>query len=315
MKNRKLQAAVLSWLTAGMFIVQPPLTLAAAIEADQRAGMANQPIVTETASHVPLVNITTPTAGGVSRNLYTMFNVPQSGAILNNATAMTNTKLAGWINKNPFLLGGAAKIIVNEITNANPTHINGFLEVAGNKASVVIANPNGIMVNGGGFINTANALLTTGRPEYDHIGNLQDIRVEKGTVSVDGAGLNGREADSVSIYTRAAEINAWLWANYLNITTGANIINTKTGTINLTEAKENITIKADTVQNENEAFSMKRVSTALVRNPRRIRIDEAGHSERGKVFNASEFRDLDSGYGAYHNGNAGKINVWEWLNE
>lgn len=483
--------------------------------------MANQPIVTETASHVPLVNITTPTAGGVSRNLYTMFNVPQSGAILNNATAMTNTKLAGWINKNPFLLGGAAKIIVNEITSANPTHINGFLEVAGNKASVVIANPNGIMVNGGGFINTANALLTTGRPEYDHIGNLQDIRVEKGTVAVDGAGLNGREADSVSIYTRAAEINAGLWANYLNITTGANIINTKTGTINLTEAKseqpqvawdvsavggmyagvieligtekglgvnnagtigatkaisldadgtlrtsgdiysegtarlyateiinheggritggdmvlssqsvrnernaeleaalqkeqaklkekenaleaayaedvtgfrnnaqitayennikaaalaydnqlekvkaaqselnehkagtikaasslniaaesmrntsgavmqsagdigiqagtvlnrgalleakENIIIKADTVQNENEAFSMKRVSTALVRNPRRIRIDEAGHSERGKVFDASEFRDLDSGYGAYHNGNAGKI--------
>ena len=521
MKNRKLQAAVLSWLTAGMFIVQPPLTLAAAIEADQRAGMANQPIVTETASHVPLVNITTPTAGGVSRNLYTMFNVPQSGAILNNATAMTNTKLAGWINKNPFLLGGAAKIIVNEITSANPTHINGFLEVAGNKASVVIANPNGIMVNGGGFINTANALLTTGRPEYDHIGNLQDIRVEKGTVAVDGAGLNGREADSVSIYTRAAEINAGLWANYLNITTGANIINTKTGTINLTEAKseqpqvaldvsavggmyagvieligtekglgvnnagtigatkaisldadgtlrtsgdiysegtarlnateiinheggritgrdmvlssqsvrnernaeleavlqkeqaklkekeneleaayaedvtgfrnnaqitayennikaaalaydnqlekvkaaqselnehkagtikaasslniaaesmrntsgavmqsagdigiqagtvlnrgalleakENITIKADTVQNENEAFSMKRVSTALVRNPRRIRIDEAGHSERGKVFDASEFRELGSGYGAYHQGNAGKI--------
>lgn len=79
-------------------------------------------------------------------------------------------------------------------------------EVVGNKASVVIANPNGIMVNGGGFINTANALLTTGRPEYDHIGNLQDIRVEKGTVSVEGAGLNGREADSVSIYTRAARL-------------------------------------------------------------------------------------------------------------
>lgn len=162
-----------------VFLIQPPLTLAAAIEADRKAGMENRPLVTETASHVPMVYITTPTAGGVSRNMYSMFNVPQGGAILNNATAMANTKLAGWINMNPFLLGGAAKIIVNEVTSSNPTNINGFLEVAGNKASVVIANPNGIMIHGGGFINTANALLTTGRPGYDGLGNLQDIRVEK----------------------------------------------------------------------------------------------------------------------------------------
>lgn len=93
------------------------------------------------------------------------------------------------------------------------------------------------MINGGGFINTANALLTTGRPGYDGIGNLQDIRVEKGTVSVEGAGLNGREVDSVSIYARVADINADLWANYLNITTGIDNINTKTGAINAIAAK------------------------------------------------------------------------------
>ena len=60
----------------------------------------------------------------------------------------------------------------------------------------------------------------------------------------------------------------------------------------LLEAKENIAIQADHIKNENEAFSMKRVSTALVKNPRRIRIDEAGHSERGQVFDASEFHNL-----------------------
>lgn len=76
----------------------------------------------------------------------------------------------------------------------------------------------------------------------------------------------------------------------------------------LLEAKENIAIQADHIKNENEAFSMKRVSTALVKNPRRIRIDEAGHSERGQVFDASEFHNLGSGYGAYHQGNDGKIN-------
>ncbi len=144
---------------------------------------------------------------------------------------MTNTKLAGWINKNPFLLGGAAKIIVNEVTSLRPTNIKGFLEVAGNKASVVIANPNGITVNGGGFINTGSALLTTGKSQYDGIGNLQDIRVSQGNVVVDGNGLNGREADSVSIYARAAEINAGLWADYLKVVTGSNSINMNTGEI------------------------------------------------------------------------------------
>ncbi|MDD6134367.1 MAG: hypothetical protein PUB49_06615 [Selenomonadaceae bacterium] len=123
MKERKLKTAVATWLTAGLFVVQPPIGLAAAIEADQKAPMANRPMVMETPSNLPLVNITTPTSGGVSRNLYSMFDIPKSGVVLNNATTMTNTKLAGWINKNPFLLGGAAKVIVNEVTSLRPTNI------------------------------------------------------------------------------------------------------------------------------------------------------------------------------------------------
>ncbi len=204
MRKRKLEVGIIAWLTAGVFVMQSSITFAACIEADQRANMSNRPIVKETANHLPLINITSPTAGGVSRNMYSLFNVPGNGAILNNALSMTDTKLAGWINRNPFLQGGAAKVIVNEVTSANPSYINGFLEVAGNKASVVIANPNGISVNGGGFINTADAILTTGRPEYGRGGNLQDFRVERGHVSVEGDGLNGCESDSVSIYTRAA---------------------------------------------------------------------------------------------------------------
>ena len=95
MKERKLKTAVATWLTAGLFVVQPPIGLAEAIEADQKAPMANRPMVMETPSNLPLVNITTPTSGGVSRNLYSMFDIPKSGVVLNNATTMTNTKLVG----------------------------------------------------------------------------------------------------------------------------------------------------------------------------------------------------------------------------
>ena len=70
------------------------------------------------------------------------------------------------------MMRGSANVIVNEITSHNPTNMNGFIEVAGHKASVVIANPNGITVDGGGFINTDRAVLTTGKPEYDLSGNL-----------------------------------------------------------------------------------------------------------------------------------------------
>ncbi|MGV7830005.1 two-partner secretion domain-containing protein, partial [Mycobacterium kansasii] len=54
---------------------------------------------------------------------------------------------------NPNLLpGGSARIIVNQVTSTSPTTIQGYTEVAGQRAEVVIANPNGITVSGGGFI-------------------------------------------------------------------------------------------------------------------------------------------------------------------
>lgn len=125
---------------------------------------------------------------------------------------------------------GPARIIVNQVTGSSATAMNGFLEVAGNKADVVIANPNGITVNGGGFINTGRAILTTGKPEFDAGENLEDLRVNgNGTILIDGKGLDGRKADSLAIYTRAARVNAAIWANTLQVTTGANAIEAETG--------------------------------------------------------------------------------------
>lgn len=41
--------------------------------------------------------ITAPTAGGVSRNRYADFNVPERGAVLNNSYTPTQTQLAGYV--------------------------------------------------------------------------------------------------------------------------------------------------------------------------------------------------------------------------
>lgn len=228
MKRRKLAKRIAILLSFGAFFTDTVLMAAAPILPDTKAPAERQPLVMETASGIPLVNITAPTAGGVSRNAYTDFNVPKEGAILNNSYRQSETQLAGWVQGNSGMAKGTAKIIVNEVTSANPTAMKGFLEVAGDRASVVIANPNGITVNGGGFINTNKAILTTGTPLYDGNGNLRSFHVDGGTVAFEGDGLEGRKADSVAILSRAIRLNAGLWANQLDLRTGVNEIDAET---------------------------------------------------------------------------------------
>ena len=133
---------------------------------------------------------------------------------------------------------GTAKVIVNEVTSGRPTALNGLMEVAGRAASVVVANPDGIRVNGGGFINTSRAVLTTGRPQYGSDGSLRTLQVAQGTVRVDGKGLDARGADSLTVLTRAAEINAGIWAKEAGIVTGANDIDYDTGALTVTRGKD-----------------------------------------------------------------------------
>ena len=140
---------------------------------------------------------------------------------------MANTSLAGYVPGNANMMRGSASVIVNEVTSHNPTNMNGFIEVAGRKASVVVANPNGITVDGGGFINTDRAVLTTGKPEYDSNGNLNTYRVEQGSIAINGKGLNAKESNSLQILTEAAQVNAGVWANAVETRTGKNLVDAK----------------------------------------------------------------------------------------
>ena len=195
---------------------------------DPKAEARHQPQVEETANGIPLVNITAPSSGGVSRNEYEIFNVPDKGAILNNSYTLSKTELAGYVQGNNNMAERPAKIIVNEVTGAGSTSMDGFLEVAGNRADVVIANPNGITVNGGGFINTGKAFLTTGKPVYDGEDHLQRFDITGGDILIEGKGLGGKETGSLAILSRAVKINAGIWAKDLHITTGANTVDAKT---------------------------------------------------------------------------------------
>lgn len=225
--SQRLLSGMLSFLLA----TQPLLPAMAAVITPEGNTQMDK-----AANGVPVVNIATPNQSGISHNKYNDYNVGKEGLILNNATGQfTQTQLGGIIQNNPNLQPGKeASGIINEVTGANRSQLQGYTEVAGKAANVMVANPYGITCNGCGFINTPNATLTTGKPVLDANGNLQSLEVSKGSITIEGKGLDGSQSDAVSIIARATEINAALHAKDLTVIAGANRVaaNGQTSTLN-----------------------------------------------------------------------------------
>lgn len=196
---------------------------AAQVVADPNAPGNQRPTVLETANGTPQINIQTPSAAGVSRNTYQRFDVDQQGAILNNSRGNTQSQLGGWVQGNPWLAGGTARVILNEVNGANPSQLRGYVEVAGDRAQVVIANPAGIDCDGCGFINANRITLTTGTPMFNG-GALEGYRVQGGAIHIFGAGMDASRVDYTDLIARSVQLNAGLWARQLQVTTGANTV-------------------------------------------------------------------------------------------
>lgn len=178
---------------------------------------------------VPIVNIATPNASGLSHNQFHDYNVGAQGVILNNGAAQTsNTQLGGHVIGNPNLKNsGSAQAILNEVISGNPSQLRGYTEVAGQSARVIVANPYGITCNGCGFINAPRVTLTTGKPVLEN-GRLDRFQVDQGTVAIEGAGINATNIDRFEIITRSARINAQIQAQNLAIVAGRNDVNADT---------------------------------------------------------------------------------------
>lgn len=202
----------------------------AQVVADPNAPGNQRPTVITAPSGAPLVNITTPSAAGVSRNTYRQFDVGAQGVVLNNSRTGAQTQLGGPVQGNPWLAGGTARVILNEVNSANPSHLNGYIEVAGDRAQVVIANPAGIQVNGGGFLNASRATLTTGTPIVNG-GALEGYRVQGGAIRVEGAGLDASQTDYTDLIARSMEVNAGIWAGQLQATLGVNTVSVDQATL------------------------------------------------------------------------------------
>ncbi|WP_159152705.1 two-partner secretion domain-containing protein [Acinetobacter johnsonii] len=226
---------VVKSLVASISLWMPLAPVYAQIQADPSANAANRPVIgvgkNNQGQNVPVVNIQTP-VNGVSHNIYKQMDVLNNGVVLNNSRTGAGSAIVGSVGANPFLAKGEARLILNEINSTAATRFEGNLEVAGQRADVIIANPAGINIKGGGFINANKAIFTTGKPQLNADGSLQQFVVDQGKVTVSanagsnlGLGGNNNNADYVDIYARALELNAQLHVNQdLNVITGANTI-------------------------------------------------------------------------------------------
>ena len=205
------------------------------IRADNTAPKNQQPIVLQTANGLPQVNIQTPNDKGLSHNKYQQFDVAQKGAILNNSRKNTQTEQGGWVQANPYLVGGEAKVILNEVNATKPSQLKGYIEVAGGKADVIIANPSGIHCEGCGVINAGRSTFTTGEVQIEN-GQVTGYRVEKGAVTVSVRGMDTSRQDYTDIIAKEVKVNAGIWAKELKVTTGKNQVSAKNDSIQVIHA-------------------------------------------------------------------------------
>ena len=191
------------------------------IVADRNAAAAQQAAILKSSNGTTQVNIQTPSKAGVSRNVFSQFDVGTDGAILNNSRKNAQTQLAGWVEGNPYLARGEARVILNEVNSSDPSRLSGYTEIAGGRAELVIANPAGITCAGCGFINASRTTLTTGQALMDQ-GKLTGFDVTGGKVRIDGDGMDSLGSDYAQIIAKTAEINAGVYAKNLDVITGSN---------------------------------------------------------------------------------------------
>ncbi|KVH28959.1 filamentous hemagglutinin [Burkholderia cepacia] len=156
------------------------------------------------------VNIA-PTIGGVSNNTYSSFNVSKAGADLNN-------------------VGINARTIVNQVTSTNPSLIQGDINILGPRANVILANPNGITVDGGSFTNSGHVVLSTGQVSFNDItlapGVLQRnvvLTTDRGAITIGPGGLSGTLVN-LDLIAKQLNINGQVTNDFTSSTSGVRAI-------------------------------------------------------------------------------------------
>ncbi|WP_376855559.1 two-partner secretion domain-containing protein [Bordetella pertussis] len=153
---------------------------------------------------MPVIDIVAPDANGLSHNRLREFDVGPPGLVFNNSLTEGRSQLAGYLNRNPGLRQ-AATAILTEITGTRPSRLHGALEVFGRRADLIVANPNGLSVDGLVTLNAGRLTLSTGRPVTE--GGRLRLDVDAGHIAVAGAGVNTSGLDYFDLVARTVSLD------------------------------------------------------------------------------------------------------------
>ena len=145
---------------------------------------------------------------------------------------------------------------------------------------MIIANPNGITVNGGGFKNVGRGILTTGAPQIGKDGALTGFDVRQGTLTVGAAGWNDKGgADYTEVLARAVALQGKLQGKNLAVSTGPQKVDYASGEISAgTGVGTKPTIALDTAA----LGGMYADSITLIANEKGVGVKNAGTLEAAK---------------------------------
>jgi hemolysin len=231
-KNTHLPYLLIASLLAPAY----PLTaLAAGIAAASGSGTG---VVTQ--NGVPVVSIATTSASGLSHNRYTDFNVGREGAVFNNSLVAGASQLAGQLSANGNLQGRQANVILNEVVTANSSQLLGKQEIFGQRADLVLANPNGITCNGCGFINVNQATLAVARPTVEG-GVLKSLTGSQtdALLQTDGT-INAEGTDVLRLISPSAKLGGNVKGGQaVSILLGKNTVDAASGQVIASETLSN----------------------------------------------------------------------------
>ncbi|MGB6129681.1 MAG: filamentous hemagglutinin N-terminal domain-containing protein, partial [Psychrilyobacter sp.] len=237
-KIEKLTKGLIGLLAYNILLPYNVTSYGAGVVVDPSALEAHRATIGKTANGLDQIDIVAPNNNGLSHNKFQEFNVDKRGMILNNSAEMTLTRLAGLVyGNNNLTKGNEAKTILSEVTGIKRSEIEGFIEVAGKETEFILANPNGIYLSSGGFLNMSKTTLTTGNSQINSDGSL-GFRIKDGIVEIaKGATINIEDVDYFEILSRAAKIGGVLSSSRtenrstkeLKILTGDNTYNYDTG--------------------------------------------------------------------------------------